>query len=268
MIKKEEKKSKLKIFSQNSKGQVTIFIIIAVLIIALGVLIYMFWPKIVSSVSRETKNPSLYIQECMEEKIQDTIETISLQGGTINPETYYIYERNKIEYLCYTNKNYEPCVVQQPLLVSYIQSEILNEIEDETVSCFNSLVESYKKKGYDVTLKKGNPVVQIVPNVISTKFNRTLTLVKGGESEIYETFEINLNSNLYKMLNIATGIVYWETTQGGAPIDTFMDLYDLKIEKQLQLDGTKIYIISEFGSGKDKFQFASRSFVRPQGITL
>ena len=250
------------------KGQVTVFIIIAVLIIALGVLIYMFWPKIISSVSNEAKNPSAFIQQCMEKEIQNTVENISLQGGSVNPEAYYIYERNRVEYLCYTNQNYEPCVVQQPLLFSHIQSEILNEIEEETVSCFNSLVKSYETKGYDVTLKKGNPIVEIVPNTVSTNFNHTLTLVKGEESENYENFEINLDSNLYMMLNIATGIIYWETTQGDAPTDLFMDFYDLKIEKQQQIDGTKVYIISEFGNREEKFQFASRSFVRPQGITL
>lgn len=249
-------------------GQVTIFIIIAILIVALAILLYLYWPKLFPSTSPQTKNPSQYIQDCMEETIQDTVENISLQGGSVNPEYYYTYERNRVEYLCYTNQNYQPCVVQQPLLISHIQSEILNEISPGITNCFNSMKEVYTKQGYEVDLKEGDPKVSIIPKSISTNFNRNLTLIKGKNSERYSNFEVNLDSNLYDILNIATSIVYWETTQGGAPTNTFMDLYDLKIETQQQIDGTKIYIISEFGNGEDKFQFASRSFVRPQGITL
>jgi len=262
-----------RIFLKNSRGQVTIFIIIAVLIIALGVLVYMFYPKIFSGAETETKNPSAFIQECMEEKIQDTVEIVSLQGGSVNPTFYYDYydnDENKlyiVEYLCYTNQYYQLCIVQQPMLIQQLQSEIEKEIQSDSEACFNSMKKSYENKGYGVDLEKGVTEVRIEPGKIIVDYNGKLILTK-GEVQVYQNFEMEMNSNLYKMLNIATGIIYWETTQGDAPTDTFMDLYDLKIEKQPQIDGTKVYIISEFGDGKDKFQFASRSLVRPQGIEL
>jgi hypothetical protein len=264
MIEKGGKRSKLKIFPQNFKGQVTVFIIIAVLIIALGVLLYMFWPKIISTVSSETKNPASYIQQCMTEEIEDTIENISLQGGSVNPEAYYMYENNRIEYLCYTNQYFRPCVVQRPLLLQHIKSEILKEIEEETITCFDLLEKSYTTKGYEVDMKEGNTTVEIVPNKIITTFNYTVTLTK-GETEKYQDFNIVLNNNLYQLVNIADSIIDFENIYGDSETTIYMDYYhDLKVQKIKQIDESTIYILTN-KNDDSKFQFASRSYAFPPG---
>jgi len=258
MIKKEGK-----------KGQVTIFIIIALLIVAIGVLVYLFYPKIFPSAETETKNPSIFIQECMEEEIQDTVNTLSVQGGSVNPTFYYDYYNgvgvDKVEYLCYTNQYYQKCVVQQPMLISHIQSEILNEIEDETISCFNSLKMSYENRGYDTDMKSGNTTVELLPGKIVTTFGYELTLTK-GDTEKYQNFNIVLDNNLYELASIANSIINWETQYGDAEVTTYMNYYhNLKVEKKEQLDGTKIYILTNRDS-ENKFQFTSRSYVFPPGI--
>jgi hypothetical protein len=254
MIEKEEK-----------KGQVTVFIIIAVLIIALGVLLYMFWPKIISNVSSETKNPSAYIQECMEEEIQNTVENISLQGGSVNPTSYYNYENNKIEYLCYTNQYYRPCVVQQPMLLQHMQSEILKEIEEETTTCFDNLKKSYTTRGYEVDMKSGNTLVEIGPNKIITTFNYTVTLKK-GETEKYENFNLILDNNLYRLINIANSIISFETVYGDSETTVYMNYYhDLKVQKLKQIDESTIYILTD-KNDDNVFQFASRSYAFPPGF--
>lgn len=264
MIEKEGKRSKLKIFPQNFKGQVTVFIIIAVLVVALGVLIYMFWPKISNTIGTETKNPSAYIQNCMEKEIQDTVENVSLQGGSVNPGAYYVYENNKIEYLCYTNQYYRPCVVQQPMLLEHIQSEISSEIEEETIACFNSLEKSYTTKGYEVDMKPGNTTVEILPDKIVTTFNYEMVLTK-GETEKYENFNIVLNNNLYRLVSIANSIISFETVYGDSEITVYMNYYhDLKVQKIKQLDETSIYILTD-KNDDNKFQFASRSYAFPPG---
>ena len=264
MIEKEGKRSKLKIFPQNFRGQVTVFIILAVLIIALGVLIYMFWPKIISTVSSETKNPSVFIQECMDDVIEETVENVSLQGGSVNPTAYYNYENNRIEYLCYTNQYYKSCVVQQPMLLQHMQSEILKEIEEETTTCFDLLKKSYTTKGYEVDMKPGNTIVEIVPNKIITTFNYTVTLTK-GETEKYQDFNIVLNNNLYQLVNIADSIIDFENIYGDSETTVYMNYYhDLKVQKIKQIDESTIYILTD-KTDDNKFQFASRSYAFPPG---
>ena len=127
---------------KNRKGQLTIFIIIAMVIVAVGILIYSFWPQIKSVLGGEAGNPQAFIQGCVEKEIEDAVEIISLQGGSVEPDSFYTYEGNKIEYLCYQNQGYASyCVVQQPFLKQHIESEIKNEIADAVESCFESMRE-------------------------------------------------------------------------------------------------------------------------------
>jgi hypothetical protein len=254
------------------KGQVTIFIIIAILIVAIGVLFYLFYPKIFPSTGTETKNPSTFIQECMQEEIQNTITNLSLQGGSVNPTFFYTYYdikksgTNNVEYLCYTNQYYRPCVVQQPMLVEHIQSEILNNIKGDSITCFNNLKKSYETKGYQVDMKEGNITVELIPKKVVTTFEYELTLTKGN-TEKFQNFKIALDSNIYEFAGIARSIINWETQYGDAEVTTYMNYYhDLKVEKQKQLDETTIYILADRNSG-EKFQFASRSYAFPPGIS-
>ena len=80
-----------------------------------------------------------------------------------------------------------------------------------------------------------------------------------------QSFNVILNNNLYELIGIANSIVEWETTLGNADTSTYMTYYnDLKVEKKVKSEGTKIYIITDRNTG-NKFQFASRSQVLPAG---
>ncbi len=249
----------------NKRGQVTLFIIIAIVIVVLGVLIFLFYPKIKAATELGVKNPSAFIQSCIEDKIKETADKLSLQGGSITPEHYYLYQDNKIEYLCYTNEDYLPCVVQQPMLKQHIESEIKEEIQDEADACFQNLKEDYEKRGYSVNLVKGETLVELLPERIITTFKNELTITK-GESERYETFSVVLNNNLYELVSISNSIISWEATYGDAETTIYMDYYkELKVEKKVQEDGTTIYILTN-RDRENKFQFASRSVAWPPGI--
>jgi hypothetical protein len=153
------------------------------------------------------------------------------------------------------------------MLAQHIQSEILNNIKDATTSCFNSMEDSYKTQGYTTDMKPGNTVVELLPDKIVTTFGYELTLTK-GETAKYEDFKIVLNNNLYRMVSIANSIIGWETLYGDVDITTYMNYYhDLKVEKIKQMDGTKIYILTD-RNDENVFQFASRSYVFPPGITV
>ena len=120
-------------------GQVTIFIIIGVLIVALAVLIYLLFPNINQSQKFDSENPSSFIQSCLEDKIKESIDILSPQGGEIDPPKYFLYQGEKISYVCYTNQYYDTCVVQKPLLDRFVENEIKEYINLEVQSCFNSL---------------------------------------------------------------------------------------------------------------------------------
>ena len=52
---------------RGKKGQVTIFIIVAIIIVVLAVLIYLFFPQIKSAIGAGAQDPQSFMQSCMEE---------------------------------------------------------------------------------------------------------------------------------------------------------------------------------------------------------
>ena len=251
----------------DSRGQVTIFIILGIIIVAAGLLVYSFYPQIKSTISTTEENPPSYIQSCVESDLKSAIDKVSIQGGSINPDNNsLLYQNNKIEYLCYTNEYYRSCVVQQPMLMEHIESELKNAIQNTVDSCFNSMKDSYQKKGYDVTLTPGDENVYLLPQKISAVFNYTAVLTKGGSTDRYDSFSVSLNNNLYDFVTIANSIIAYEAVYGTAETTTYMTYYhNLKVEKILRDFDGKVYIITDRDTG-DKFQFASRSQMWPPGI--
>jgi hypothetical protein len=246
------------------KGQVTIFIIIAIVIFVAGLLIYLFVPQVKSTLSGSSRNPETFIYECVEEEIRDAIKLVSLRGGSITPKHYTLYDNEMVEYLCYTNEYYSMCVVQQPMLNGHIEREIKDYIEDNVRVCFDSLKKSLGKKGFSVNMKEGPIKIELLPNRVVSTFNYSLTLTK-GDTEKYDSFSVVINNNLYELMSIANSILKWETLYGDADTNAYMLYYHyLDVKKKSQSDGTKVYIISDLET-KDKFQFASRSKVWPPG---
>lgn len=250
----------------NKKGQVTIFIIVALLIVAIGALIYILSPSLKSAIGQESNNPYEYLKTCIEEDANNNIKIISLQGGSLNPEHYYLYDNSNIEYLCYINEYYKPCIMQQPLLRSHIESEIENSIEELVQQCFSSMSESFEKKGYDVHLNPGSFNVNISIDSVEIIFEGYEFTITKGEAERYNELKVELlDNNLYELIMIANSILDWEIEYGDVDITTYMDYYPhIKTEKKIQSDGTTIYILTNRDT-EYKFQFASRSIAWPAG---
>lgn len=249
----------------NKRGQVTLFVILALIIVVAGVLIWKVIPSIKSESGLDVNNPQGYIQTCVEDSLEEAVEILAPQGGSIEPEHYYMYFGDNIEYLCYSNNYYQTCTVQQPLLKNHIESEIEEYISDVVDECFNSLKESYQNKNYVTSLKPGEMKVELLPKRIAATFNYSLAISKGEDSQDYEQFNVFVNNNIYELISIANSIVDWESTYGDAETTIYMTYYpDLKVEKKKQSDGTTIYIITDRNT-EDLFQFASRSMAWPPG---
>jgi len=252
---------------KNKKGQVTIFIILAIMVVVMGILIYLYYPQIATTLGLAPQSPQSFIQSCIEEEIENHIEKLSLQGGSLHPSHYIMYDNQKVEYLCYTNEFYKTCVMQQPLLKEHIESEIEKEISDNAKDCFDSLEENYKRRGYTVNLRRGEINVELLPKRIITTFDYPLTLTKGG-AEKYDSFRVVLNNNLYELVSITNSILNLEARYGDAETTIYMNYYhDLKVEKKKQSDGTTIYILTD-RNNENKFQFASRSLAWPPGYGI
>ena len=236
------------------RGQVTIFIIIAILIVAV-VALFLMIPKLSQGIGiKKAENPEIFIQTCLEDSIKDNADIIASQGGTLEPEHYYLYQDNKLDYLVYTNEYYTLGNVQIPFMEQHVENEIKKSIEEDVDFCFNSLKDKYNGR-----VVKGDVKVDLLPGKIITTINNSFTFTKGEDTERRENFRVVVNNNLYELTSIAQNIGEWESNYGEADTEYYMGLYhNLKVEKHPQSDETYVYIITDKNTG-DKFQFASRS---------
>ncbi len=253
---------------KNRRGQVTIFIIIAIIIVAVGILIYSFYPQIKTSLGTTQQNPQSFIQSCIEKDITDAVSKISAQGGSIAPANFIVYNNSNVEFLCYINEYYKNCQVQQPMLKQHIESQIKNQIDKNVDACFASMKSSYEKQGYTIDLKTGEKRIELLPKRIVSTFDYSLTLTKGENVQKYNPFMIVLDNNLYELTAIANSILDWETTYGDAETTTYMTYYhDLKVESILRGTEGKVYVLTDRNTG-NKFQFATRGQIWPAGYLI
>lgn len=252
----------------SKSGQVTIFIIIGIMIIAAAVVIYLLVPKAQTTNVFDVKNPQGFIQNCLGSTIDSKVRNISIQGGSANPDFYSMYQGNKVEYLCYTAEYYATCVVQRVLLQAHMESEIEKSIAGPVQDCFSKLVDNYKNEGYNANLQTGKTIVSLLPNKVLANFSGYVLNVSKGQSSRYGSFSVVLNNNLYELVNIANSIIDWESRFGDASPSIYMTYYrDVGVEKVVRQDGTKIYVLTDRSSGIE-LQFASRSGALPPGYGL
>jgi len=246
---------------ENKKAQLTIFIILAIVLVA--VLVIIFYPKI-SVIIKPTVMPNEYISECIEGKVDDTKTTISLQGGSLAPGNYIMYQGNKIEYLCYTNEFYITCTIQKPFLVQHFEEGISKSLRDEINACYLASINDLKERGYEVVSGEVNYEVSLEPSVARVLIDAPTTV---GANK-FARFNVKLNSPIYDMIMISTSILQFESELGDSDVTSLMFLHpEVIIDKLKQGDGTTIYIVTSKDYGIE-FKFASRSLAWPAGYDI
>lgn len=252
--------------SFNSKrGQMTLFIILGISIFVISIAIYAFTTKPEAFFKGVEEDPQKYIQLCVEDDLDELINIVSRKGGSLNPEFYFEYDRERIAMLCYTSEDYTPCKIQEPFLKQHIELELTSAIKDKVESCFDKLEEEYEKEGYSVELKRREPVVKLRPMKVLLKVENKLTITKEKTSE-YSNFNVPIYTDLYTLVGVASSMLEWEQKMGEADVMDFMSIYyDLNIKKIRGSDGRKVYRIKKRDTGEE-FQFATRSLVFPPGM--
>lgn len=258
----------------NKKGQVTIFVIIAIVIIAAVILFFTLTQQgrnIVQQVSGQETALDVVgeITNCIEnnEQINDKIYIITSQGGSANPENYILYNNSKVEYLCYSSDYLKTCYMQQPLLLQHITQELQNAIKGDIENCFAKEKESLENRGYQVSLSRINFSLNIIPDNLVFNINTPMTVTKTN-TQTFREFTIKKNSGLYEIITISTSILNFEARYGDSDPALYMTLYpNLRVEKQKRDDSSKVYILSDRDTN-EVFMFASRSLAWPPGYKL
>jgi len=266
----------MKKVGENKKGQVTIFIIIAILLVSVVVLFFIFKDNLIpnnGNVDIEA-NPGEFLKNCIQEKIDEGVEIISHQGGYINPELNINFkfdgEENPVKtaYLCYTSNRYSPCINQEPLLIQHLKEEIKRYIEDDVGICFRELEKGLEKKGIVVEGKGYNGFeVELNMKKIIININSKLILTKADERRELKNIEVIIPSRFYDLGIVVQEILSQESFGCSFNEFDYMDFHPgiYKINKLETGDGITFYKVIHRNSG-EWFRFALKGCVIPQVI--
>jgi hypothetical protein len=254
----------------NKRSQVTIFIILALIIVVSIALIFVLLNNKQKIISPQ-ENPQEFISNCVKNKLSD-FEKIILEGnGYLNiTDNYILYSGNKpqekVPYLCKTSLFYAPCINQEPMFIEFVRKEFENQAKKDTAACFNDLNQVLKKSGYQVS--EGNQDIEIsfqTKSILET-INKKLTIKRAEETKTIELFKAEVQSTLPELINTARIIVNYESAFCEFNSVSWMNTHrDISIKKFVAGDGSKIYTLADKISGK-KLNFAVKTCIMPAGI--
>jgi hypothetical protein len=188
------------------RGQVTIFIIIAIfIVVAVISLIFLVKTKSSSELDKEffsqaNIKPSLqniqsFILDCLDETSKDALDVIGVQGGYYTkPEKAYDLQWVFIPYYYHRGEFLMPSKQK-------IESELNNYIDDQLGDCiangdFNDFRLDYSSSRTRSMIKPGEVLFEIDMPVQINKEDNVVTLELGD-------YPVSRNSSLYEILEVA-----------------------------------------------------------------
>ncbi len=248
------------------RGQVAIYVIVAIVIVGILLVIFLF-PDIRTTITAGEFSPNAYLADCIDDDLRAGVELLASQGGYRNPEGFILNGGVKIKYLCYNSGNYETCVVQQPMIKNHFEKELGDMIVPKANECAQALKTEYESRGYSVSASSVNSQVSLIPGKIRVEFLAPMTITKEN-TQTFRDFSVEVDSEMYDLLMTAQSIVEFESEFGDSETSLYLQYYpDLKIEKNKLQDGSTIYKLSDVNT-REEFAFASRSLVWPAGYGL
>lgn len=249
------------------KGQVTLFIVLGLILVVTIVVMSLL---LTSESEPESNTPEIlgprqFIEKCVADAIEETVDKILIGGGELNPDFVVRYNKTNYTYLCYQADNYKSCYNLNPMLKSTATLELKKDTEDKVAKCFDIMEEDFKERNYDISGDAMSYELELFPGEIRVELKKEMTISKDGASQSFENFNIRIYSQLYDLMRIAKEIVNGEAKTCYFEHNGYMLLYpDYKIKMKV-FEDSKLYSVSNRNFNKE-FKFAVRGCARPVGF--
>jgi hypothetical protein len=251
----------------DKRGQVTIFIIIGILIVA-AILLALYFTGKISFVNTPSENPEAYLRNCMMTSAKEAEKIVLESNGhpQVNSTNYVFYNKEKIPYACTVSEFYAKCIPQDPGFFSYITRLMENKVARDTENCLNTLVEDFEDKGYVVQVDPGNTTLRIQKESIYVDFGRRIYATRDQDSKQIANIDATYGTKLYSIIKLEQTIVNYESTICDFNKNNWMK-YDnsVMIFTTRTSDQTKIYTLKERLTGRE-IKFAIKTCLLPAGI--
>ncbi|MEK6906538.1 MAG: hypothetical protein AABW81_02870 [Nanoarchaeota archaeon] len=201
-----------------NKGQVTIFIIIAILIVALVTGIFIYKNNTVSS-NIPTSIEPVYTSflSCLNDKTKVGIDILESQGGYIylpdfEPGSTYspfssqlVFLGNPIPYWYYVSGNN---IQKEQVPSKRVIEKQLGDFIDEKIRECN--FDSYYENGFEINNGEPEAKVTINNQAVDVVLSMDMTIIKGEESVNIKEHKIEVKSNFGKLYDSALKVYNYE----------------------------------------------------------
>jgi len=253
-----------KVININKMGQVTIFIILAMLI---AVLIGIFFTvtRAPKPIEVNEENPQAFIESCTREAVEEALGILMPQGGYLEPLNYKLHQNEKVAYLCYTGEYYKLCSNQNPMLIEHIEQEIKDYVEPRVSNCFQT-IESELEGRYDIEVGEMTLSTELRTKQVIVDIEREFKMTRGDDTRSFNRFRTVIITPVYDLAKLALQISSEESVQCIFDYVNYAMLHpENDIRKFVTGDKTTIYTLKEKKSGQE-FKFAVRSCALPPGF--
>jgi hypothetical protein len=249
---------------KSKKGQVTLFIIIAILLVVviLGAL-FLYGEK--ESYKPKEVGPEQFIKNCAKSVVEDKIQVLLDNGSRLNPTHFVTYKGQIYNYLCYQADYYSSCYNLYPDLEGVTEKELEESTKTEVENCFRAITEEYQDRGFTVRADGKEYGIDILPGNIKLTIRFDFEISDGETSLSFDNFDTRIASPFYDLIKVAREIVNAESRFCYFEYGGYMLLYPQFDIKRISYDTSRLYWIKDRRSGNE-FKFAVRSCAGKSGI--
>ena len=236
---------------KRKKAQLTIFIIIAIFIVAVVALFFVLRGNLNlpgKPASPETAEIQNFVQGCLDDSLEKVVFRIGENGG------YYSLSKSstpllEVPYYIKNNQNLMPSKEK-------IQGEISKGIAKELTFC---LEDPAFFPEYEITKgKMASPEIIIEPERVLVEVNYPLTIKKEESRSKIEDFNSEVPIRLGIIYDAVSEFIDEDLKEEGICLDCFLIAFtpsNLKSNVFWEIDGTAIFIVRDFESIIDEKEF-------------
>ena len=239
--------------TRNHRGQITIFIIVAIVIVVAGILFFIFREDIMTRFVSQEDKIVLFVENCVEDTGKDAIHSISENSGYFNlPE---FSTSGGIPYYYSDGKSYMPSK-------EIIEEQISNYMNTLLGFCFNDFADFPE---FEITEGETETQTRIKDEEIILNVRSLLTIKKEeGVTRFDKPIEVRIPVRLGLVYDSIEEIIQEQLTHEDICLSCVSDVAfenDLKIDLTNVEDGMIFTIIDGSSRIKDvalRFRFANR----------
>lgn len=208
------------------RGQITIFVILGIVIVALIVLAISLRREILVPVHRTDIDSSLmrlrnHVEDCIRSSGENYIERIALQGGYLSPGegSYRFWNDTPVSYLCY-NQMYSNICTNRLLTLNTMETQLADAIKQDLITCIDL---SSFETDFDVkTTGEMRTNVDILQSRVLLQLEYTITLESEDDTRTAKIYNVAIDRPLGELYDVAMDIIDAHTSIGSFDTLTYM----------------------------------------------